>query len=171
MFWDKRVLEVIETMRGVSSVSCLFRNVEDGFQWIFTGVYGLVLANLKENLWEELVSVKGLWSRPWCIRGDFNVTISPSESNKGGNVTQAMRRFAEVIDDLGVRDMPLHGGPFTWSGGSTMKGILCGGRLLEESLVRCKGDGVRGRAGIVLGHAYGKKSGETGRLSLKMPNL
>ena len=82
-------------------------------QWIFTGVYGPVLANLKENLWEELGLVRGLWSGPWCIGGDFNVTISLSESNKGGRVTQAMHRFVEVIDDLGVRDMPLQGGPFT----------------------------------------------------------
>ena len=29
-----------------------------------------------------------------------------------------MRHFAEVIDDLGVRDMPLQGGPFTLSGGN-----------------------------------------------------
>ena len=62
--------------------------------------------------------MRGLWSGPWCIRGDFNVTIFPNESNKGCRVTLAMRRFAEVIDDLGVRDMPLQGGPFTWSGGS-----------------------------------------------------
>ena len=33
------------------------------------------------------------------------------------------------------------------------------------------GDGVRGRAGIILGQACGKKSGKTERLSLKMPNL
>ena len=52
-----------------------------------------------------------------------------------------------------------------------MKEILYGGSLSEESLVSCMGDGVRGRAGIVLGHACGKKSGKTGRLSLKIPNL
>ena len=52
-----------------------------------------------------------------------------------------------------------------------MKGILCGGRLSEESLVRCKGDGVRGRVGIVLGQTCGNKLGKTGRLSLKMPTL
>ncbi|RVW29580.1 Exonuclease 1 [Vitis vinifera] len=28
-----------------------------------------------------------------------------------------MRRFSEVIDDLDLRDLPLQGGPFTWSGG------------------------------------------------------
>ena len=109
LFWDKRILEVIETVSGVFFVSCFFINVEDGFQWIFTGVYGLVVANLKENLWEELGSMRGLWSRPWCIGGDFNVTISPNESNKGGKVTPTMRCFAEVIDDLGVRDLPLQG--------------------------------------------------------------
>ena len=118
LFWDKRNLEVIETVRGVFSVSCSFRNVEDGFQWIFTGVYGLVLANLKEDLWEELGLVRGLWLGPWCIGGDFNASISPSESNKGGRVTQAMCRFVVVLDDLGVRDLPLQEGPFTWSGGS-----------------------------------------------------
>ena len=74
LFWDKRNEEVIETLSGVFSVSCLFRNVEDYFQWIFTGVYGPVLANLKEYLWEELESVRGLWSGPWCIGGDFNAT-------------------------------------------------------------------------------------------------
>ena len=118
LFWDKRKLEVIETVSGVFSVSCSFRNVEDGFQWIFTGVYGLVLANLKEDLWEELGLVRGLWSEPWCIGGDFNASISPSENNKGGRITRAMRRFAVVLDDLGVKDLPLQGGPFTWSDGN-----------------------------------------------------
>ena len=28
-----------------------------------------------------------------------------------------MRRFSEVIDELELRDLPLQGGPFTWSGG------------------------------------------------------
>ena len=28
-----------------------------------------------------------------------------------------MRRFTEVVEDLGLRDYPLQGGPFTWRGG------------------------------------------------------
>ena len=28
-----------------------------------------------------------------------------------------MRRFAQIIDDLGLVDFPLQGGSFTWSGG------------------------------------------------------
>ena len=29
----------------------------------------------------------------------------------------AMRRVLDVIDDLDLRNLPLQGGPFTWSGG------------------------------------------------------
>ena len=47
LFRDKRILELIEMVNGVFSISYLFRNVEDGFQWIFTGVYGPVVT---ENL-------------------------------------------------------------------------------------------------------------------------
>ena len=28
-----------------------------------------------------------------------------------------MRRFIDVIEDLQLKDLPLFGGPFTWSGG------------------------------------------------------
>ena len=118
LIWDKRILEVNETVCGSFTASCSFRNVEDGFHWIFTGVYGPGLSSLKEEMWEELGSVRGLWDGPWCIGGDFNASISPNESNRGGRITQAMRRFASVIDDLGVGDLPLQGGPFTWSGGT-----------------------------------------------------
>ena len=57
LMWDKRSLEASETVCGIFTASCSFRNVEDRFQWIFTGVYGSVLANLKEDMWEELGSV------------------------------------------------------------------------------------------------------------------
>ena len=38
--WDKRTLEVLALEVGQFSVSCRFRNVEDGFVWMFTRVYG-----------------------------------------------------------------------------------------------------------------------------------
>ena len=38
--WDKRSLEILDWEVGQLSISCRFRNVEDGFVWVFTGVYG-----------------------------------------------------------------------------------------------------------------------------------
>ena len=83
VFWDKRKLEVMEVETGHFSVTCIFKNTEDGFQWAFTGVYGPMERNKSELFWEELGSVKGLWEGPWCIGGDFNMVLSPNERNKG----------------------------------------------------------------------------------------
>ena len=47
----------------------------------------------------------------------FNVIRFLEECSKGGRLNYAMRRFSEVIEDLELRDLPLHGGIFTWSGG------------------------------------------------------
>ena len=44
VFWDNRILELIEMELGAISISCCFKNCEDNFVWMFIGVYGLVLA-------------------------------------------------------------------------------------------------------------------------------
>ncbi|RVW31726.1 LINE-1 retrotransposable element ORF2 protein [Vitis vinifera] len=76
IFW---VLELLELEPGVYSISGRFRNVEDGFIWVFTGVYGPVLSRAKEKFWEELGAIKGLWDEPWCVGGDFNSIRFPGE--------------------------------------------------------------------------------------------
>ena len=58
--WDKRTLEVLYLEVGQYSVSCRFRNVEDGFVWIFTGVYGPFIREERECLWEELGAIRGI---------------------------------------------------------------------------------------------------------------
>ena len=115
--WDKRTLEVLEMDVGHFSISCRLRNVEDGFVWIFTGVYGPFSREDKEALWEELGAIRGILNDPWCLGGDFNVTISQRERSSQGRISGAMRRFAQVLDELELLDLPLQGGVFSWSGG------------------------------------------------------
>ena len=98
---------------GSFSVSCLFKMVDDGFLWAFTGVYGPVEKYHKETFWEELGSIKGLWEEPWCVGGDFNAILYPGERATGGRIDNSMRRFSEILNDLGLRDLPLQGGPYT----------------------------------------------------------
>ena len=111
LFWDKRRMSRLETMAGGFSVSCLFKMVDDGFRWAFTGVYGPIEKYHKENFWEELGSIKGLWEEPWCVGGDFNAILYPGKRATGGRIDNSMRRFSEVLNDLGLRDLPLQGGP------------------------------------------------------------
>ena len=62
-------------------------------------------------------AIKGLWNGPWCVVRDFNTILSPEECDRGRSLNSDMRRFLEVIEDLELKDLPLLGGPFTWSGG------------------------------------------------------
>ncbi|RVW72705.1 hypothetical protein CK203_056739 [Vitis vinifera] len=99
VFWDKRVLELVGMEVGIFSISCCFKNCEDGFLWTFMGVYGPTLKRYRELFWEELGAIRGLWSDPWCIGGDFNAVKFPSERSREGRLTGSMRRFSEVIEE------------------------------------------------------------------------
>ncbi|XP_059598831.1 uncharacterized protein LOC132255113 [Vitis vinifera] len=115
--WDKRLLELLEWEEGQFSISCRFRKVEDGTVWVFTRVYGPFTKNERDCMWDEIGAIRGLWEEPWCVGGDFNVILSQSERNRQGRISAAMRRFAQVRDELGLVDLPLQGGGYTWSGG------------------------------------------------------
>ena len=117
LFWDRIKLEQIEVETGLFSITCLFKNVEDMFQWAFIGVYSLVENSKRELFWEELGALKSLWEDPWCLERDFNVTFSPYERNRGDRLFPSMRRFSKILNELGLRDLPLQGGHFTWRGG------------------------------------------------------
>ena len=111
--WDKRSLEILGVEEGQFSISCRFRNESDGAIWVFTGVYGPFSREDREGLWEELGAIRGLWEEPWCLGGDFNITLYIDERSRTGRITSAMRRFAQIIDELGLVDIPLQGGSFT----------------------------------------------------------
>lgn len=115
--WDKRSLEILGVEEGQFSISCRFRNLGDGATWVFTGVYGPFSSDDRECLWEEFGAIRGLWEEPWCLGGDFNSVPYPAERSRNGRITSTMRRFAQIIDELGLVDIPLQGGSFTWSGG------------------------------------------------------
>ena len=112
MFCDNRVFELVDLEEGECSISCCFKNYVDGVVWVFTGVYGPVCSRDREDFWEELGSIRGLWSDPWCVGGDFNMIRFLEERSRGGGLSASMRRFSEVLEDLELRDFPLQGGPF-----------------------------------------------------------
>ena len=49
LLWDNSRISLVDSVVGSFSVSCLFRMLEDGFQWAFTGVYGQVESRFKES--------------------------------------------------------------------------------------------------------------------------
>ena len=73
-------------------------------------MYGPAIGRLREDFWDELGTIRGLWQDPWCLGGDFNVIRLLGERNRISRLSSAMRRFSEIIDDLELRDFPLQGG-------------------------------------------------------------
>lgn len=52
VMWDKRVLEGLEIKVESFSISCRFRNCEEGFVWVFSGLYGPSKGREMRELWE-----------------------------------------------------------------------------------------------------------------------
>ena len=107
LLWDNSRISLVDSMVGSFSISCLFRMVENGFQWAFSGVYGPVENRLREFFWEELGSIKGLWDYPWCVGGNFNEILYLNERSRGGRFSNSMKRFSDILNDLELRDLPL----------------------------------------------------------------
>ena len=64
----------------------------------------------REEFWSKLGAIRGLWNELWCVVGDFNMIRFPSERSRGGRLSQEMRRFSEVVEELDLRDLPFKGG-------------------------------------------------------------
>ncbi|RVW41222.1 Transposon TX1 uncharacterized 149 kDa protein [Vitis vinifera] len=94
---------------GNSSISWRFKNCEDGFYWIFSGVYGPTVKVEREDFFSELGAIRGLWNEPLCVTGDFNMIRFPSDRSRGGRLSPTIRRFSEVVKNLELRDLPLQG--------------------------------------------------------------
>nr|CAN80562.1 hypothetical protein VITISV_040289 [Vitis vinifera] len=100
-------------------VNCVDNKVQECGKWCCPGFHGSLwfFFQRRECLWEEIGAIRGIWEEPWCLGGDFNIILSQRERSRQGRITSAMRRFAQIIDDLGLVDLPLQEGLFTWSGG------------------------------------------------------
>lgn len=62
VFWDNKILELLDMECGRFSISCRFRNSEDGFVWMFTGVHGSILRGKRPSRksWELCGMIRGV---------------------------------------------------------------------------------------------------------------
>ncbi|RVW98665.1 hypothetical protein CK203_032249 [Vitis vinifera] len=116
VFWDNRVLQLEEMEVGNYSVSCRSRMLRMVFAGRFQELWALCEGG-ERGVSERIGGHQRAVERPWCVAGDFNMIRFPSERSRGGRLSPSMRRFTEVIEELELRDLPLQGGMFTWSGG------------------------------------------------------
>ncbi|GJW84381.1 sodium/hydrogen exchanger 6, partial [Tanacetum coccineum] len=71
----------------------------------------------RRDLWCNLITHKAyIRNRPWCILGDFNVSLSADEKSTGTSyIDTGMRDFQECMEDLELSDFNNTGLRFTWN--------------------------------------------------------
>lgn len=73
VFWDNKVMELIDMELGDYFMCGQLTNTEDYFIWMFSGVYEPIQNGEREYFWATLCAIRGLWNNLWCINGDFNL--------------------------------------------------------------------------------------------------
>lgn len=113
--WNRNVVEVVDKKIGDFSISILCQNMNDDYRWAFSGVYGP--SNLRDFtiVRGELCQKMLEWNVLWCFGGDFNAVRYPGERQGSSTFSLQMQSFDDFIEEVGLVDLPLQGGPYTWS--------------------------------------------------------
>ncbi|XP_019263814.1 PREDICTED: uncharacterized protein LOC109241530 [Nicotiana attenuata] len=115
LIWDKRRWSCNEKLVGEYSASVFLEDKNSDFKFSFSGVYGPCDRKRSKELWKELGAAARLEDWPWVVGGDFNITRFEDERTGRAKYTRAMRDFSRFIDDMGLIDLPLHGGQYMWN--------------------------------------------------------
>ena len=86
----------------------------DGFEWVYTGLYGPNVEHHRVALWEELSRVCVKWSTACFLFGDFNIIRYPCERLGCESFSSIIFAFSDFIENNYLVDLPLDGAAFTW---------------------------------------------------------
>lgn len=81
--------------------------------WWLTCVYGPQGDDNKILFLQELRDCRSACHGPWVTLGDFKLIASDEDKNNGLLNTAMMGRFRRLINDLQLKDLPLHGRKYT----------------------------------------------------------
>jgi exonuclease III len=88
---------------------------ENGTPWWLTCVYGPQGNSEKVIFLQELRDIRGACNGPWILVGDFNLIYKDEDKNNSNYNRAMMGQFRRFIDDLALKEIPLHGRKYTWS--------------------------------------------------------
>jgi exonuclease III len=104
---------------------------DEGQLWWVTCVYGPQGSEEKILFMQELRDIRAHCQGPWMIAGDFNLIYKAEDKNNTNYNRAMMGRFQRLINDLAVKDVPLHGRKYTWSTQQTSPTLVRLDRVLS----------------------------------------
>lgn len=112
--WRRHI--AVTGAKRVDNHSVTLQFSSDGGQpWWLTCVYGPQGNEEKIQFLQELRNIRANCHGPWVLVGDFNLIYKDEDKNNANYNRALMGRFRRFINDLALKDIPLHGRKFTWS--------------------------------------------------------
>nr|CAD1831627.1 unnamed protein product [Ananas comosus var. bracteatus] len=89
----------------------------DGKVFLISNIYGPTSVDLKADFFHELQTICDRAGDRWTALGDFNVMLSVQDKNGAPTNVSEILQFREVINEIGLIDLPLLNRTYTWSNG------------------------------------------------------
>lgn len=109
------MLFVTSPSYGYHHITAAVSSLAGDRRWWLTGIYGpqsdVEKLQFLADLQEERVNCAG----PWVLGGNFNMIASADDKNNSRLNLHMMRRFRCFMADMELRDLYLHGRPYTWA--------------------------------------------------------
>ncbi len=115
--WNPSLYDCTSHWAGVFSLSTTLRRRVDGSTITVSNIYGPTGATHKEAFLQELRALGARVTGVWALMGDFNILLSLRDKNGPPSHVADMLAFRNVINDLGLFDLPIHNQAFTWTNG------------------------------------------------------
>jgi hypothetical protein len=87
----------------------------DNESWVLTNVYGPCSVEGKRQFTDWLKQIQMPDEIDWLIVGDFNLMRRLEDKNKAGGDLTEMFMFNDALSALGLNEIVLQGGKYTWS--------------------------------------------------------
>ncbi|GMI69972.1 hypothetical protein HRI_000666500 [Hibiscus trionum] len=104
---DRFVLESVEIERHFVMLHGRWKH--EDMVCCFMVVYAPCEVSEQEGLWLRLVTAIDSYSGPWCVVGDFNAVLRPSERAGCSSLSRGMTSFVSFVNDACLIDFPLRG--------------------------------------------------------------
>lgn len=96
----------------------------------FSRVYCRGNTSNRNLLCAELLHCQDQWGMNDVVGGDFNMVLKHNEKSGNQFSISCAQNFQENIDNLGLEDLPLNGGRWTWSNHRDTPAFSCIDRFL-----------------------------------------
>lgn len=113
--WRRDIWSMSNYILRANSITakCALLGTEES--WWITCVYGPQHDAAKIEFLQELRDLRSGCPGPWVVCGDFNLIYQAADKNNGRLNRRMMNRFRQLLDDLELMELHLHGRLFTWS--------------------------------------------------------